>query len=212
MPLDEIQDKADQENDPDVTIDIRVDDGRVVGTITVPPGLVESDPDEAIVLQAGTVFIDMANRILDDNQMLGSVITDITLESSTQGRIRKLAQKLTICLEDVEEDQEKCLGYYNEKKERWECEDRCLKKKGNNYCGETDHLTSFALLLGGGNQNCGNPFDGTLAWISLGFVSGAVLIIILFAAINEFRIQYHKRNQAKFLHHLEVRPRSTFSP
>ena len=27
-----------------------------------------------------------------------------------------------------------------EKKGDWECEDECLEKKDDNYCGKTDHL------------------------------------------------------------------------
>lgn len=48
-----------------------------------------------------------------------------------------------------------CLGYLDETRSppQWRCEDPCLdKKEGDLVCGETDHFTNFAILLGGGAE------------------------------------------------------------
>lgn len=42
-----------------------------------------------------------------------------------------------------------CLGFLDESADppRWECEDTCLERDDNEFCGKTDHFTNFALLL-----------------------------------------------------------------
>lgn len=47
-----------------------------------------------------------------------------------------------------------CLGYVDEsgRQPTWKCQDPCLKQVNDALCGETDHLTSFAILLSGGNS------------------------------------------------------------
>ena len=55
----------------------------------------------------------------------------------------------------------------------------------------SDHLTSFALLLGGGfdgsGNSCENSFNATFSWISLGFIIAAIILIIIAVIINELR-------------------------
>jgi hypothetical protein len=42
-----------------------------------------------------------------------------------------------------------CLGYFDEANKKWVCQDPCLTQVSPSYwCGETDHFTNFALLLG----------------------------------------------------------------
>ena len=43
------------------------------------------------------------------------------------------------------------MGFLDESgpKAEWKCQDNCLKKKGKQLCGQTDHFTNFAVLLGG---------------------------------------------------------------
>ncbi|MCB9727208.1 MAG: hypothetical protein H6744_21665 [Deltaproteobacteria bacterium] len=60
-----------------------------------------------------------------------------------------------LCLTDVSgkvNGDNACLGFLDESTNppSWKCEDPCLKKKGGTLCGQTDHFTNFALLLGGG--------------------------------------------------------------
>ena len=40
-----------------------------------------------------------------------------------------------------------CLSYYDERAAKWKCQDECLTSANNLLCGQTPHLTNFALLL-----------------------------------------------------------------
>jgi len=77
-----------------------------------------------------------------------------------------------------------------------------LKKEGDEYCGSTDHLTSFALLLSGGsNGGGGDPCDSDdtdyiLAWISLGFVAFAICCIFISLIALEIRFRKQKMDEA----------------
>ena len=64
-----------------------------------------------------------------------------------------------------------------------------------------DHLTSFALLLGAGNRDCDGT-NATLAWISLGFVLGALCLICIAVIVIEVYVQVHRHQQARFLRSL----------
>jgi len=62
---------------------------------------------------------------------------------------------------------------------------------------ETGHLTSFALLLGGGangqgGDGCGSNYDYTLSWISFGFIVGAIIFVFIGAALIEFKYRYRR--------------------
>ena len=50
-----------------------------------------------------------------------------------------------------------CLAFFDEGDSKWKCQDPCLKQKGDELCGKTDHFTSFAILLTGGRSDaeCG---------------------------------------------------------
>jgi len=66
-----------------------------------------------------------------------------------------------------------------------------------------DHLTSFALLLNGnGNDPCDdNQEDYIITWISLAFVSIALIFVVGGIAVYEiyfrFRIQRYNRTMSK---------------
>ena len=97
-------------------------------------------------------------------------------------------------------------------KDKWRCEDECLTNvatKGNNapntggnqenlLCGQTGHLTNFALLLIGndGEDPCqSGGKSNTLAWISLGMVGGAMLVV----ALSVLAVEVHFRwRQSQF--------------
>lgn len=42
-----------------------------------------------------------------------------------------------------------CLAYFDEERAEWECVDECLQQNDGLICGNTDHFTSFAILLSG---------------------------------------------------------------
>lgn len=67
--------------------------------------------------------------------------------------ISLLDNSVAICLQGTLTDDElndtACLGYYDEERGMWQCEDECLEQRGGLVCGNTDHFTTFAVLLTG---------------------------------------------------------------
>ena len=121
--------------------------------------------------------------------------------------ISQLLSPLTICLalsNDTKKNEKVCLSYYDPSSDKWKCEDKCLttvNSKGadhvdwqNLLCGETDHLTSFALLLLGKEEEdqdlCQTSRSDTLAWISMGMVAGAILAVALGVMVIEAHIRW----------------------
>ena len=100
----------------------------------------------------------------------------------------------TLCFDtDTGKTSDSCLAYYDTKKEMWICQDKCLRKNSNNQiCGETDHFTSFAILLGGGIGDCTDDsyayvtgsFGGDL--ILVGCVAGLVCVVCFIFLIISF--------------------------
>ena len=90
------------------------------------------------------------------------------------------------------------MSYYDETKAKWECEDKSLvTTKDGLLCGETKHLTNFALLLTGGPDQS-SP-DSTISWVSLGLVAGAIVIVALSSIVVEIRIRHYRRRQEALL-------------
>jgi hypothetical protein len=96
------------------------------------------------------------------------------------------------------------LSYLDEKSNppKWKCVDECLQEKDGYFCGETDHFTSFAILLGGsgggggGSGGCGSSSTefSTIGWLSLAAVLAALLVVILVVLANE---SYHRYKSAR---------------
>jgi len=63
-------------------------------------------------------------------------------------------------------------------------------------------LTSFALLLGGGNQDCDGSLDNTIIWISVAFVGAAFLVVLFSVVLIEIRLFIRRRNQIRFIRSL----------
>ena len=136
------------------------------------------------------------------NQQLVSEVLDITLVDGAGHSMTQLDSPLVICFPRLNGTKENkvCLSYYDEVKAKWICEDECLTttSDGNLLCGQTGHLTNFALLLlglsnsnGGADSPCESPsFDNTLSWISMGLVAGAIIIVASSVILVEGRIRY----------------------
>ena len=176
----------------------------VVGALFVPPNLSK---------QANTTLITTYIGVTGDssNQRLVSAVLNITLLDSQGNAITQLDSPLTICLalfNTLDKAQRVCLSYNDENKDKWSCEDECLTtvaSKGTNgsngraksdhfLCGQTTHLTNFALLLTGNDREnpCQSGPSNTLSWISLGMVGGAVLLVIISAPIAELQFRRRK--------------------
>jgi hypothetical protein len=141
-------------------------------------------------------------------QVLASPTLNITLSDGQGNSITQLDSPLTICLvmpNTTKKAERVCLSFFDEIKKKWRCEDECLTNiatKGANdkggtevenlLCGQTGHLTNFALLLVGsdGQDPCQSSKDNTLAWVSLGLVAVAIVVVALSGLVVEARIRW----------------------
>ena len=145
-----------------------------------------------------------------------SAILNITLLDSQGHSITQLDSPLIICFPLPDNAQidpwRVCLSYYNEPKDKWICEDKCLTtaasnasksgpKGGNLLCGQTDHLTNFALLLIGPEEEdpCQSGKDNTLTWISVGFAGGAILAVAFSVFLLEIYFRWKVYDMEKQL-------------
>ena len=101
------------------------------------------------------------------------------------------------CNGDDEEDEvDECLGFLNEEEGEWESVDCSLQTRpgnGRQRCGETNHFSTFGILLsggGGGANGCSsssnNYFTGSLLWdtltgviVTLSILAVCVVIIVV---------------------------------
>jgi len=75
----------------------------------------------------------------------------------------------------------------------WKCEDHCLTSRNHEFCGETEHFTNFAVLFQGiADGGCNETTNYVLAWISLAFVSIALIFILLTILVIE--LWYRRKN------------------
>ena len=89
------------------------------------------------------------------------------------------------------------MGFFDTSSNSWVCEDECTEKSDGLICGETNHLTSFALLLQGkGNSDRCESEDYFYAWLSLGFVGVALILFFIAVITAEIRMAYIKRKRA----------------
>ena len=173
------------------------------GAISIPSGLSDRP--------LSTLTIQVTSGIpANFSRQLGGINLDITLLDSRGNLVTELDDPLTICLPRQKKAARKdsCLGYFEEKKSRWKCEDTCLANKAEKslLCGETDHLTNFALLLAGNSADpCSPPIEKTLSWISLGFVIGAIVLLLLSAVVIEIHTRFRVLKQNRKLEQLGQR-------
>ena len=133
-------------------------DGNQLGSLFIP-ALLSSQPNVTL-----TVIGSSVEPAAPANQQLGSSILQITLVDSKNNSITDLDVPLTVCfVPSDEENKRQCLSYYDERKAKWKCEDKCLTRtKEGSLCGQTNHLTNFALLLLGPSEEdpCNPKGDG----------------------------------------------------
>ena len=174
----------------------------LVGALHIPPHL--SNHANTTLM---TFLMSNTPSSVSQSLSLASSVLNITLLDGQGNFITKLESPLTICFalpNKTKKGRELCLSYFDERKGKWKCEDQCLTSvvtKGANsvrakeeklLCGETSHLTNFALLLVSNKREypCQSSENGTLAWISLGMVCGAVLIVALSVLVVELHFRW----------------------
>ena len=176
--------------------------GDLLGSLLIPLNLT-SQSDTTL-----TVFY--AKNIPSVNgEALASPVLNITLLDNEGTFVTQLDSPLTICLAHLNETKKEgvCLSYYDEQKSKWRCEDECLvtnrSRKDNLLCGQTDHLTNFALLLNGKESRTdlcqSSQQDNTLSWVSFGMVLGAVVLVCLCGLVIEVQIRYRRYKRKKFI-------------
>ena len=184
------------EGAPPQSFDLITTDGLVAGILTVPAGLTTGNS------QLNVTFLVSQNQTQTAASAgISSSIVDITLTAEDGSDIKDLDVPLTICLAPSTTEKKtagRCLGFYDTKAKRWRCED-CSLEKGSSaegqedlICGETPHLTSFALLLTGQSGQCAsdNQMDQILSWVSLGLVCCAILVVIMGVIAIEIRVRF----------------------
>lgn len=115
--------------------------------LSVPPGALPFDAT-ATIKTFDTSEVDAPRT---------SEIVEITLHDADGDEISQLDGPATLCLKaDTSKAGDSCLGFYDEEKKTWGCQDECLKEHDDMLCGDTDHFTSFAILLGGSGGGKGS--------------------------------------------------------
>jgi len=115
-----------------------------------------------------------------------------------------------------------CLGYRSQYDEDWNCDDSGTKARSTNTRSvfvvesEFDHLTSFAVLLGGSNNRCG---WGWIEFASMGMIGGAIVltlvVMILHCCSYQFRALVAGADERKEMIKIEKakeRARTTQAP
>ena len=138
---------------------------------------------------------------------------DITATDPQGSSITELEVPLTICLRRFKQRKDLCLGFYDDRTDNWICEDKSLTtSSGINkdfLCGETRHLTNFALLLTGqvGEDDPWNSksLNAILTWVSMGMVAGAIVIIAVFVLLLEVHVRIRQQRQAALLKEIALK-------
>ena len=175
----------------------------LLGILLVPP-LLTSQPNTTLA----AFDVDRGNS--SNGQALVSSILEITLVDNEGTFVTQLDSPLTICLalaNETKKTERICLSYYDEQRGKWRCEDNCLvtnrTREDNLLCGQTDHLTNFALLLsakGSQADPCqSNQADTTLSWLSFGLILGSILLVSLCGLVIELQIRYRRYKRQKFI-------------
>jgi len=126
--------------------------------------IVSDDGDAVLSVPPGALPVDVASTIktvesTEVDAQRSSQIVEVTLFDADGNEISQLDEPVTVCLKaDTSKAGDGCLGYYDETSKTWKCEDECLKSNDDLLCGQTDHFTSFAILLGGSGGGKG-PCD-----------------------------------------------------
>ena len=181
----------------DEVVTLTSEEGGPVVTLSVPAGLTSAGVGQISVQFARERDSYVVEE--DGSSTIKSAVVDITLVVDGQV-ITQLDEPLEICLTFSEGQvppsrEELCLSYFDVLRQEWRCEDLGLTLNAEGqFCGETGHLTSFALLLGGDTGSSGEYFpQSTIAWISLGFLVGALVFVIFGVVAVELRYLKKRR-------------------
>ena len=173
-------------------VELQSPNGGIVGSLVIPDGLTNQLETTLYI----TIVTNVPRNLSGQDFGAGTILNIVLVNNANGELITELEAPLTICFAANKTKGNQCLGYFDEKKSKWKCEDKCLlrSKKDKSLCGQTSHLTNFALLLrstgggGGGAEGddpCGSPPSLTLTWVSMGLIGGAIIIIGLAVVVIE---------------------------
>eukprot|EP01103_Thecamoeba_quadrilineata_P015831 TRINITY_DN5110_c0_g2_i1.p1 TRINITY_DN5110_c0_g2~~TRINITY_DN5110_c0_g2_i1.p1 ORF type:complete len:397 (-),score=53.28 TRINITY_DN5110_c0_g2_i1:42-1175(-) len=143
-------------------------------------------------------------RPSDDSTLISSILDLITSNG------RPLSKTISLCfvvpdnftaqettenkLDCKKTKRNGCLAFNSNETQEWECEDRSLQERTINeqnvVCGDTPHLTSFAILLSSSTVSsglCQTP-SKTLLWVSLALLILVMItsaVVILLFIVNQ---------------------------
>lgn len=168
-------------------------DGQRVGTVALPTDIrgtlvVESDTEAEVI------------------EEVVSLVLDVTVVGENGELITSFDEPIELCFETDQSEGDVCLGFYNDNEE-WECEDYCLESTSEGVCGETRHLTSFALLLdssAGSADKCGSgSTDYLYVYLSVSFVVAALIVVVIGALIGEYQLRSRLKFRERSLRSIE---------
>ena len=194
-------------NEQASSITLTTNQGTNVGSVIIP-----NDLD----LSAASIDISFVTNIPQrDSNSLGNSIFDIILKDDFGNSITNINSDVEICMNDnTIDDDDVCLSYFNEATHQWECQDKCLKQKGNEYCGTTNHFTSFALLLGANTNNdpCNSEDESyVIAWVSVALILVAIVCFVIATIIIEIIYRKQRMDDKKQLEILTMKMESAMS-
>lgn len=173
-------------------MNVNDDNGVLVGRVLLPNNL----PRNTLAV------ISSPDNVPDSD--IASAVFDITLldESGNEVQLTEPAEVCFVVDEQYSEDS--CLGFIDTSvfPSRWVCEDKCLKKKDDQVCGKTDHFTSFAVLLGSFNADCGANdnimmFDAT--WKDSLLIAITAIVVVFTLIVIALLLAYTKPGQRLLL-------------
>lgn len=167
--------------------------------VTIPITLLSSMP-AGTKLYART--LQLRTNVLQGNSeySAGSAVIDLKLIDPS-GQLLPFQGEIELCfVPTFDSDQPlTCLGYLREEDMTWVCQDYALYTKNAEYCGVTNHFTSFALLLGGPcGPNCSDSENNhVIQWLSLAFGGAALIFVLLGALLSELSARHQRRRIRK---------------
>lgn len=161
-------------------------------------------PDENGLLEAFPINLDE----LPDRELIFSISgTEVNLRDPLGYLIQPSKAQLCFATSSDYDKDEGCLAFLNDQRQ-WECQDKCLSENDGLVCGETDHFTTFALLLTGSDkQDCGSTLQLDEALYILSAV--AIILMILFTLVGcivvEIYVRIHRYHIKQDLTEVEFR-------
>jgi len=136
----------------------------------------------------------------DKSSKTGSIAVDIEVTKSNGDRVNHFDKSFTLSLFGIlgAGTESTCLGYRSNERDDWNCDDKqdtnVQSIKTESVFGvesQFDHLTSFAVLLGGSTPGeCAGW--GWIEYASMGMIGGAILLtiisILLHCCSYQFRV------------------------